>query len=182
MRRERDIQVQTATPDVPTARRQSIIAVSYMNMTDMREAVAIDRESFPHQPWTLDDFRFMNSRPYTTCKVADMDGHAAGYVVYTMLRCKGLFVERIGVAADARRRGVGRMLIEHVVRVLRHSDARKVIALKVREGNLDAQLFYRSLGFKCVRVSQGHYAYLNEDAYVFELNVGDGAEPECSGR
>ncbi|HEV3083032.1 MAG TPA: ribosomal-protein-alanine N-acetyltransferase RimI, partial [Gemmataceae bacterium] len=54
--------------------------------------------------------------------------------------------------------------------------------LEVRESNLPAQLFFKSQGFKAVRVLRRYYEDSGEDAYLLQYclagDVGDDFEEE----
>jgi ribosomal-protein-alanine N-acetyltransferase len=43
--------------------------------------------------------------------------------------------------------------------------------LEVRESNIDAQLFFRSLGFRAISVLRGFYDDSAEDAYLMQYRV-----------
>ena len=47
--------------------------------------------------------------------------------------------------------------------------------LEVRESNLDAQCFFRAIGFKAVSVLRDFYDDTDEDAYVMQCRVNQEA-------
>ncbi len=49
---------------------------------------------------------------------------------------------------------------------------RNRILLEVRETNLDAQLFFRTEGFRAVSVLRDYYEDTPEDAYVMQYRYG----------
>jgi ribosomal-protein-alanine N-acetyltransferase len=53
------------------------------------------------------------------------------------------------------------------------SHRRSRISLAVRERNLDAQLFFRALDFRAVRVLRNYYEDTAEDAFLMEFRVSD---------
>ena len=55
----------------------------------------------------------------------------------------------------------------------RTSHRRTRITLAVRERNLFAQLFFRSQGFRAVRVLRGYYEDSGEDAFLMQYQLAD---------
>ena len=62
---------------------------------------------------------------------------------------------------------VGRQMMAKLMGKL-SQQRRSRLLLEVRETNLDAQLFFRSLGFRAVSVLRGFYEDTPEDAYVMQ--------------
>lgn len=56
-------------------------------------------------------------------------------------------------------------------------ERRSQIALEVRETNLPAQLFFRSLGFRAVTVLKDFYQDTTEDAYLMQYTWHEEAMP-----
>jgi ribosomal-protein-alanine N-acetyltransferase len=57
------------------------------------------------------------------------------------------------------------------------SHRRTRITLEVRETNLAAQLFFRTQGFRAVRVLRSYYEDSGEDAFLMQYHLGgDGTE------
>jgi len=71
----------------------------------------------------------------------------------------------VEVHPEFQRDGVGRSLINKLKSKLSY-ERRNRITLKVRESNLDAQLFFRAMGFQAVEVLRNHYQECSEDAYL----------------
>jgi ribosomal-protein-alanine N-acetyltransferase len=65
--------------------------------------------------------------------------------------------------------GIGRQMAEKLMGKL-SSQHRTAITLEVRETNLPAQLFFRSLGFRATNVLRSYYEDSPEDAYVMQYN------------
>lgn len=96
--------------------------------------------------------------------VADADGRVVGtaeVLVIANLTHGGqpwAIVENVVVAADARRLGVGRALMAHIVEQAREAGCYKIQLLS-RAERADAHLFYESLGF--ARSAVGFRRYLS---------------------
>jgi [ribosomal protein S18]-alanine N-acetyltransferase len=54
-------------------------------------------------------------------------------------------------------------------------DRRSRVMLEVRETNLSAQLFFRTLGFRAVSVLRDYYEDTPEDAYVMQYRYSSAA-------
>ena len=82
--------------------------------------------------------------------VVVVDGDVIGYVATTLENDQSLYVDYLGVAAEHRAAGWGRMLITAAMRA-QHEDATHA-HLAVRSGNAAARRLYASLGFTEERV------------------------------
>lgn len=83
--------------------------------------------------------------------VAEVDGRPVGYVATEHQHDGSLYVDFVGVAPDATRRGIGRMLVASACRDGFERGASRA-HLTVRTSNTAARALYRSLGFDEERV------------------------------
>jgi ribosomal-protein-alanine N-acetyltransferase len=85
-------------------------------------------------------------------------------------------VLNFAVLRSHRRLGIGTQMMEKLIGKLT-PDRRGRIQLEVRETNLAAQLFFRSLGFRATTVLKDFYQDSTEDAYLMQyaLDAGDDA-------
>ncbi len=67
-----------------------------------------------------------------------------------------LWIEELYVGKAARQRGLGRLLIEHLLGIARRENLRG-IDLEAYHGNAPAALLYRSLGFRRLGRERFHY-------------------------
>jgi ribosomal-protein-alanine N-acetyltransferase len=74
-----------------------------------------------------------------------------------------------------RRQGVGRAMVDRLRSKLSH-DRRNRILLEVRETNLSAQLFFRSVGFRATATLHGYFSDGTEDAYVMQYRYVPAAD------
>ena len=81
-------------------------------------------------------------------KILRIDGKTVGYLFYHLDRGLVLIEE---IAVTQPRQGHGRRLIRHLLASLPKL-RRSIAAIRVPETNLDAQLFFRKMGFKAFRV------------------------------
>ncbi len=131
---------------------------------DLREVLRIELDSFAH-PWSEQDFLEHLANPQSVAIVAERDDRIVGYVVFGIGKLKPwVQLYSCVVCRNFRRRGLGS---EMVTCLMRGATARKLggVTVKVPERNLDAQLFFRQLGFRAFKTLP---AYLSDgqDAYV----------------
>ncbi len=99
------------------------------------------------------------------------EGILAGFLVVHIAADEGHIVN-FGVRQASRGHGLGRVLLEAVLRDL-HGRAVRWVTLEVRRSNLVAQKLYTSVGFSEVGVRQRYYSNDGEDALVFKLNIDE---------
>jgi ribosomal-protein-alanine N-acetyltransferase len=89
-------------------------------------------------------------------------------------------IQTIAVAPSARRRGLGRILME---RLIAESVARRArqIFLEVRADNPNARALYDSLGFEQIAVRKRYYQPDNVDAQVMRLRLPGEHHPGVDG-
>src|SRR5438270_12125014 len=78
------------------------------------------------------------------------------------------------VAPACRRVAVGTQMVAKLISKL-SSHRRTRITLEVRETNLAAQLFFRSQGFKAIKVLRSFYEDSGEDAFLMQYRLADDA-------
>jgi len=122
------------------------------------ELVAHDR------PLSLDEVESMLGSPGVGGVYADVGGKMVGFAVVDAMSEPPRLLD-IAVLPEWKRKGIGRLLI-------RNLSLRNSLSLQVRETNLDAQLFFRSVGFIADRVDREFYGDTGEDAYHMTLDEG----------
>jgi ribosomal-protein-alanine N-acetyltransferase len=133
---------------------------------DLAEVQAIENESFEFA-WQGEDFLRCLRQRNCIGMVAECEGRVVGYMLYELHKNR-LHVLNFAVAAEMRRRGVGRVMAGKLVGKL-SPERRTRVLLEVRETNLPAQLFFRACGFRAVSVVRDFYADSPEDAYVMQF-------------
>lgn len=128
---------------------------------DFRALLALERAAFEF-PWTRDEFEYCLRTRNFGGFVVERDGAPAGYLCFEA-RKRSFRLLSCAVAESERRRGVGTLLTRALIERL--DERRSKIVCVVRERNLAAQVFLRSLGFRAVWVARGYYFKTNEDAY-----------------
>lgn len=139
--------------------------VRWMIHRDLGEVLNIEAESFDH-PWTDDEFvRCLRTRN-AIGMVVESGGSVVGYMIYELCQRK-LRLVNFAVAADRRRQGIGRVMIDKLKNKL-SSDRRTRIEMLLRETNISGHLFFRACGFRATSVVRGLYEDTDEDAYLFQ--------------
>jgi [ribosomal protein S18]-alanine N-acetyltransferase len=133
---------------------------------DMPAILSIEQSLFSHA-WQEEDFiRCMRQRNVIGM-VAEIDETIVGYMIYELWKNR-MHVANFAVAKQHQRKGVGTAMIERLRSNLSH-ERRNRIMLEVRETNLNAQLFFRSRGFRAISVIKDFYEDApGEDAYLFQ--------------
>jgi ribosomal-protein-alanine N-acetyltransferase len=105
--------------------------------------------------------------------VAERNEQVAGFMIYELHKNR-IHILAFAVHPDFRRSGFGKAMIEKLVSKLAFQ-RRNRITLEVRETNLAAQLFLRSLGFRAMNILPNYYKDHNEDAFVFRYAIHEEA-------
>ena len=98
--------------------------------------------------------------------VAERDERIVGFMIYELHKTR-LHILNFAVNPEFRRRGIGAQMVDKLVGKLSHQRRTRIL-LEVRETNLEAQLFFRSSGFRAVSVLRDFYEDTIEDAYLME--------------
>ena len=135
--------------------------------TTRRHAKAIhtlEKECFS-DPWSLKALRYEISHPHSVCLIAS-DNHkkVLGHVTMRHILNEG-HINNIAVATDARRQGIGRLLLETLI-----SEATALgitaLTLEVRSQNHAAISLYKKLGFETCGHRKNYYHKPTDDALV----------------
>lgn len=148
------------------------VHIRWMIDRDMPEVMAIENASFA-EPWTEQEFRATLRKRNCIGMVAEYGDceheYVAGFMVYQLNRGYLRLLD-MAVAPDFRNTGVGSQLVAKLVGKLSpEKQTRTRITLRVSEGSLAAQLFFRSLGFLATDVERDYFD--GADAYLMEYDV-----------
>jgi len=145
---------------------KSCVHIRWMIRRDMPSVLAIESNSFEF-PWTEDEFiRCLRQRDCIGM-VAERNEEVAGFMIYELHKTR-IHVLSFAVHPEFRREGVGKAMIEKLISKLAYQRRNRIV-LEVRETNLDAQLFFRQLGFRATGVLKGFYADTPEDAFLMQF-------------
>jgi [ribosomal protein S18]-alanine N-acetyltransferase len=137
---------------------------------------AIEQASFS-DPWTEETIRSALSLERMRVLVAEEWGgeggdsvcRLAGYVVALVVGDEGEIAD-LAVAPEARRRGLGRALIDRMLADLAELGVRSLY-LEVRESNHAARTLYDSRGFRPIGRRRGYYRHPVEDALLLTREI-----------
>ncbi len=150
------------------------IHVRWMIRRDMAEVLRIEDEAFEF-PWSDEDFTRCLRQRNCIGMVAEIADSVVAFMIYELHRSR-LHMLNFAVLRSHRRLGVGTYMMEKLVGKLT-PERRSLIGLEVRETNLPAQLFFRSLGFRANSVLKDFYQDTTEDAYLMEYCLVAAAAP-----
>jgi ribosomal-protein-alanine N-acetyltransferase len=143
-----------------------------MTTSDVDTVLKIE-QSVQRYPWTRGNFSDALAHG-NECWVEVRDDMIVGYAILMPVLDEAELLT-IGVAAESQRQGVGRQLLNDVMRVPRDKTIRRVF-LEVRPSNSAAIALYRAAGFLEIGVRQNYYQNAEgaEDAIVMACDlIGD---------
>lgn len=152
------------------------VHIRWMIRRDMNEVLEIESQSFEY-PWSEEDFIRCLSERNCIGMVAEHDDRIAGFMIYEIQNTR-LHLLNLAVHQSMRRAGVGRQMIDKLASKLVHRRRRQIL-LEVRETNLAAQMFFRSLDFRAISLLRDFYEDTTEDAYLmqYKMQEADKAVP-----
>jgi ribosomal-protein-alanine N-acetyltransferase len=143
------------------------IVIDALAEGDLDAAVAIDLASFvpselgagKEEPRVVRERSLREElvRAWSRLRAArDPNGALLGYMLFWHV-VDELHLLNVAVAVDARRRGIGRALMDDLLAYAREHGAVRIL-LEVRASNAPALALYESLGFERFNVRAGYYA------------------------
>lgn len=154
-----------------------------MRRADLTQVHALEEIIFP-TPWSMNSYEFeLERNPASEQWVietqADSEIKIAAYSVCWLLGDE-LHIANLAVAPEFRRLGLGRRLLEHMLRRAA-ADGIHSATLEVRVGNLAAQALYAGFGFHEVARRKGYYRDNHEDALLMQLpHIEAAIQPEVN--
>jgi ribosomal-protein-alanine N-acetyltransferase len=146
-----------------------VIELRKLTADDLTGIEEIERISYP-TPWSRSMFASELAKPSSICVGAFEGDVLVAYMIISRY-VDAWHVMNIAVAPDYRRRGVARMLLEHLFDATQR-DARRGYTLEVRVSNTGAQKLYEQMGFKPRGLRRGYYTDNREDAIIMWRDPG----------
>ena len=141
------------------------VHIRWMIRRDMPEVLQTEQDSFEYS-WTEEDFLRCLRQRNCIGMVAEQGEKVVGFMIYELHKAK-LHILNFAVHPACRRGGIGtQMVLKLISKLSNHRRTR--ITLAVRERNLAAQLFFRSQGFRALRVLRSYYEDSGEDAFLMQ--------------
>jgi len=158
---------------VISEQEQLHIHVRWMIRRDMNEVLGIEQAAFEY-PWSDDDFTRCLRQRNCIGMVGEVADSVVAFMIYELHRTR-LHVLNFAVRRSHRRLGIGTQMLEKLAAKL-SPERRNRIVLEVRERNLPAQIFFRSLGYRATSVLKDFYQDTTEDAYLMQYSLQSAEE------
>lgn len=138
-----------------------------MNKQDVATIMPIERALYAY-PWTPGNFSDSLNAGYS-CWMLEFGSITVGYAVL-MLAAGEAHVLNIAIAQDWQRQGLGRRLMQYLIKVAREYRA-EMMFLEVRPSNLSARRLYEDIGFNEIATRRAYYPAHDgrEDALLMGL-------------
>jgi ribosomal-protein-alanine N-acetyltransferase len=150
-----------------SAQLDSAAGYRRMSEPDLDAVMAIENTVYTH-PWARGNFMDSLAAGYH-CWLMECAGAVVGYCVVAVAAQEAHLLN-LSVAAGWQRRGLGSMLLQFAVDLVREAGGRRIF-LEVRVSNLAARALYAGAGFREIGVRRDYYPGLEgrEDALVLEF-------------
>jgi ribosomal-protein-alanine N-acetyltransferase len=154
---------------MPTAEsNQTCVHIRWMIRRDMPTVLSIEESSFEFA-WSEEEFIRCLRQRNCIGMVAEIGDRVVGFMIYELHKNR-LHLLNFAVCPSMRRMHIGTAMVEKLIGKL-SGDRRNRIVLEVRETNLDAQLFFKNLGFRAISVLRDFYTDTTEDAYLMQFRM-----------
>jgi ribosomal-protein-alanine N-acetyltransferase len=158
-------------PSDPSFPAAGPIAFRRARLEDVGRVMEIEKEGFRH-PWSRELIERELAHPWSQLLLAEdgQGGPVVGYIVFWLVHDE-VHVLNVATALSARRRGIGRALMETAEDEGRRRGCR-LSTLEVRRSNAPALELYRTMGYRQVGARPNYYAEEQEDAIVMVKALG----------
>jgi ribosomal protein S18 acetylase RimI-like enzyme len=141
------------------------VSVNNLSANDINELEAIEKGLFLSEPWGTKEFVKALNNMSSLCLKAEGTNKIVGYMFYVKDDQGGLEIVNLAVVTDYQRLGLGRRMVN----ILLKNKLFKEIYFSIPESILEAQLFAKKMGFKAVKIIPDLYKN-NEAGYFFTNN------------
>lgn len=150
----------------------------WMIRRDISEVVEIESASFEFA-WSEEEFLCaLRQRNCIGLTAFNERTHSVvGYAIYELHR-DSTEILNMAVCPKRRRQKVGTAIIKHLIARLK-KQRRKTLFAKVRESNLDAQLFLKHTGLRFKGIVRSPFDHTQEDAYEMAYRA-DSVQPSIN--
>jgi ribosomal-protein-alanine N-acetyltransferase len=131
--------------------------------SDLDDILKIEYLCFP-TPWSMAAFLHEIEFEKSIFKTLKIGGQLVGYGGFWHVLDE-IHISNIAIHPDYQRRGLGTMLLTHLLEEAAARGALKA-SLEVRRSNIAAQRLYEGFGFRIVTLRKNYYADEHEDALV----------------
>lgn len=146
------------------------VHVRWMVRRDFAEVLAIEQACFEF-PWKEEDFLHCLRQRNCIGMVAEYEGRVVGFMIYEVPKNR-IHLLNLAIEPEFQRQGIASQMIRKLIGKLANQNRSRIV-MEVRETNLAALVFLRSLGFRATMVLKNFYEDMNEDAYVLQYRPED---------
>lgn len=144
-----------------------MIEIAKMSREHLCEVAKIEKLCFS-EPWSEESLELMLGEQAMGL-VALEDGRVMGYASMMCVLDEAQIIN-VATLPDARRRGIGRALMESVDRYAKERGI-VFLSLEVRESNIAARSLYLSLGWQECGIRKNFYSHPTENACVMTKSI-----------
>lgn len=148
--------------------------IRWMIRRDLPEVLQIEKASF-EDGWKEEDFLVALRQVNCIGNVAEIGEKIVGFFLWEMQQ-GFLKITNFAIDPNYRRQGIGKAMIQKLFTKLQEN--RNRITMMVKESNLPAQLFFKTMGFECTGIKKRFYREENEDGYLFQIVIPMGIPME----
>jgi [ribosomal protein S18]-alanine N-acetyltransferase len=159
-----------------------VLPIHPFSLTDsmIPAVLAIEEAAFAGDSWNATDFKHMKSRrdgivTLFESRASESDRPVVGFIAYT-LATGYIRIWNFAIHPMYQRRGVGTWAIRDYMASKLHAHRRVKILLDLRESALEAQLFFRAMGYKAINVKRHYYDDTDESAYEMQYRLPGGID------
>lgn len=145
---------------------QEEYTITRASVQDFSTIVALDRIGNPQSMWVEEDYERITSSDMCTIWGAYNDSELIAYIaVFTLVD----IYEVISIITheDHKRRGIGRRLLQTVIKEAYTAGTIKEIHLEVRKSNTTARSLYQKIGFEEQGIRKQYYSNPEEDGILY---------------
>ncbi|PKW09514.1 ribosomal-protein-alanine N-acetyltransferase [Streptomyces sp. 1222.5] len=151
-----------------------------MRWWDIDPVLELEKDLFPEDAWSRGMFwselaHARGSEATRRYLVAETEGRIVGYAGL-VASGEQADVQTIAVARDEQGTGLGRRLLDELLRAATAFECHEVL-LECRVDNVRAQKLYERFGFEPIGVRRGYYQPGNVDALVMRLTTASAGGP-----
>ena len=139
-----------------------------MEISDIEQVADIEKASFS-MPWSPQGFKDAMDMERNILLVAQEGDYILGYVCTYVVLDEGELTN-IAVRPDSRGRGIGRMLMEELLKKAVDAGV-KTIVLEARVSNTAAIKLYEQMGFRKLGIRKNFYEQPVEDALIMSFTA-----------
>jgi [ribosomal protein S18]-alanine N-acetyltransferase len=156
---------------MPGSRAYVVPSIRRGTRADIKMMLSIENASFT-EPHTESELARMFFKATMRTMVASLKRSVVGYIWYRPVQ-SDVVIRNVVVTETNRRNGIGSLLVQEVItESLLAAPHSRVLAI-CNETNLDAHLFFKSLGFVCRGIEPSYFSD-GESGYRFDYSLREG--------